>query len=120
MKVCAHSGVYNLSQMEELTYTPTSSNIFGIPMEKLRPRHETKEFLFLRNNYTPILTNNQVYSKVYYGEIAAFVEAVERRRTDILSPLPSLKTTYKILSNLVTIIETHLKYTEKTISLQTL
>ena len=42
LKVCTKSGIYTLSQMEKLTFTPMVSTVFGIPMEKLRPRHETK------------------------------------------------------------------------------
>jgi len=104
LKVCTRSGVYSLSQMEELTFTPTSPTILGIPMEKLRSRHETKEYLFRRNNFTPILANNQVYTQGYYNEIAAFVEAIEDRRTDILTPLSSLKSTYNTLFNIQAVV----------------
>ncbi|MBQ6186701.1 MAG: Gfo/Idh/MocA family oxidoreductase [Prevotella sp.] len=104
LKVCTYSGVYTLSQMEKLTFSPTSSTIFGIPMEKLRPRHETKELLFLRNNFTPILANNQVYTQGYHSEIAAFVEAIEDRYSDILTPLSSLKTIYETILKIQTVI----------------
>ena len=104
LKVCTHSGVYTLSQMEELTFSPTSSTIFGIPMEKLRPHHETKEFLYQRNNFTPILENNQVYTQGYYSEIDAFVEAIEDRHSDILTPLSSLKTIYETILKIQTVI----------------
>ena len=104
LKVCTYSGVYTLSQMEKLTFSPTSSTIFGIPMEKLRPRHETKELLFLRNNFTPILANNQVYTQGYHSEIAAFVEAIEDRHSDILTPLSSLKTIYETILRIQTVI----------------
>jgi len=43
LKICTHSGIYRLSQMEELTFTPNPTTILGIPTEKLRPHHETKE-----------------------------------------------------------------------------
>ena len=76
--------------MEMLTFMPNSTKVFGIPMEKLRPRNMTKELIFQRNNFSPILANNQVYTQGYYNEIAAFVEAIEDRRTDILTPLSSL------------------------------
>ena len=104
LKVCTHSGVYTLSQMEELTFSPTSSTAFGIPMEKLRPRHETKELLFLRNNFMPILANNQVYTQGYHSEIVAFVEAIENRHSDILTPLSSLKTIYETILKIQTVI----------------
>ena len=117
LKVCTHSGIYRLSQMEELTFTPTSSTIFGIPMEKLRPRHETQiiakrlppigtqELLFLRNNFTPILANNQIFTQGYFHEIAAFVEATESRHSDTLTPLSSLKTIYETILKIQTVTE---------------
>ena len=107
LKVCTKYGKYNLSQMEMLTFTPNSTKVFGIPMEKLRPRSMTKELIFQRNNFSPILANNQVYTQGYYNEIAAFVEAIEDRRTDILTPLSSLKSTYNTLLDILTVIESN-------------
>jgi len=96
VKVCTRSGVFNLSQMEKLSYTPTSSTVFGIPTEKLRPHHVTHERIFQRNNFAPILVNNQIYTQGYYREMVAFVEAVEGRRAEILTPLSSLKSVYEL------------------------
>ena len=100
LKVCTHSGVYSLSQMEELTFTPTSSTVFGIPAEKLRTHHETKEILFQRNNFTPILTNNQIYSQGYFNEIAHFVDAVEGHGDYITTKFNDVRDTYEILSKI--------------------
>ena len=105
LKVCTRSGIYRLSQMEELTFTPTSSNVFGIPVEKLCTRNNTIEYLFLRNNFTPILANNQIYTQGYHSEIAAFVEAIEDRHSGILTPLSSLKTIYETIFIIQTVIE---------------
>ena len=60
LKVCTRSGVYTLSQMEDLAFSPTSPAVFGIPMEKLRPRHETKECHLHRNNRKP----GKCYSRI--------------------------------------------------------
>ena len=100
LKVCTRSGVYNLSQMEELTFTPTSSTVFGIPMEKLRTNVETKEVLCKRNNFTPILTNNQIYSQGYFNEIAHFVDAVEGHGDYIPTKFNDVRDTYEILSKI--------------------
>ena len=114
LKVCTKSGIYTLSQMEELTFSPTSSTVFGIPMEKLHPRHETEEFLFQRNNFTPILANNQVYTQGYYNEIEVFISQVERQRVgafarmgeqssgmkgkiDVTTSLKAIRGTYELL-----------------------
>ena len=100
LKVCARSGVYSLSQTEEFTFTPTSSTVFGIPAEKLSTHHETKEILFQRNNFTPILTNNPIYSQGYFSEIAHFVDAVEGHGDYIPTKFKDIRDTYEVLSKI--------------------
>ena len=97
LKICTHSGVYNLSQMESLTFTPNPTTILGIPMEKLRLRHEIKEPLFHRNNFTPILENNQIYSQGYFNEITTFIDAVEGMGNQISSNFKDVRDTYEII-----------------------
>ena len=98
LKVCTKSGIYHLSQMEELTFSPTSSTAFGIPVEKLHTHHETKEILCQRNNFTPILANNQIYSQGYFNETAAFVNAVEGRNHAITTDIKTIRETYQLIS----------------------
>ncbi len=100
LKVCTRSGIYRLSQMEELSFTPSSRTVSGIPMEKLRPHKTTVEYLYQRNNFTPILANNQVYSQGYYNELATFVEAVEHHDSHVISTLETIKDTYRLMDNL--------------------
>ena len=97
LKVCTHSGIYNLLQMEELTFSPKSSSLFGIPIEKINPRHKSVEYLYTRNNFAPILTNNQVYSQGYFNEISAFVESVENRTDKVLTSMQSIRDTYQLM-----------------------
>lgn len=97
LKICTRSGVYNLSQMESLTFTPNPTTILGIPMEKLRLRHEMKEPLFQRNNFTPILENNQIYSQGYFNEITTFIDAVEGMGNQISSNFKDVRDTYEII-----------------------
>ena len=97
LKVCTKSGIYNLSQMESLTFTSTSSIIFGIPMEKLRTRNKTIEHIYQRNNFTPILVNNQIYSQGYYSEINAFISQVENGKNKVTTGLESVRDTYELL-----------------------
>ena len=76
LKICTRSGIYRLSQMDELSFTPNPPTIFGIPIEKLHHHQIKTENLFLRNNFTPILSNNQVYTQGYFNCISAFVNAI--------------------------------------------
>jgi virulence factor len=97
LKVCTRSGIYRLSQMEELVFTSTPSTVFGIPIEKLRPNHETRELLFLRNNFTPILVNNQIHSQGYFNEIENFIDAVEGLGNKISTSFRNVRDTYEII-----------------------
>lgn len=100
LKVCTHSSVYNLSQMEQLTFSLQSSSLFGVPCEKIRPRCTTTQYLYTRNNFSPVLANNQVYSQGYFHEVAAFVEAVEGRASKVLTSLPSVRDVYRLISTI--------------------
>ena len=100
LKVCTKSGIYHLSQMEELTFTPTSSTVFGIPVEKLHTHHETKEILCQRNNFTPISANNQIYSQGYFNEIDNFVDAAEGRNHVIPTDIMTIRETYQLINEI--------------------
>ena len=100
LKVCTKSGIYHLMQMEELIFTPTSSTVLGIPMEKFRPRHETQEFLFQRDNFTPILANNQIYTQGYYSEIETFVNNVESSNNTIATDMKAVRDTYQLMNEI--------------------
>ena len=99
LKVCTRSGIYNLLQMEELIFTPVSFSLLGIPMEKIvSSKYKTVEFLCQRNNFSPILPNNQVYSQGYFNEIKAFLDAVRGQGYGVISNLESIRDTYLLLN----------------------
>ena len=97
LKVCTRSGVYDLSQMESLAFTPNPTTLLSIPTEKLCTKNRTVEYLFQRNNFTPILANNQIYTQGYYCEIEAFISQVENGKTEVTTGLLSVSATYKLL-----------------------
>lgn len=103
LKVCTTSGIYHLTQMDELTYEPIPSTIFRLPLEKIRPWRKTVEQLYVRNNFSPILSNNQIHSQGYFNEILSFVDAVENKRTDIMTNITSLTDTFHILEKMAVI-----------------
>jgi len=95
-------GIYRLSQMEELSFGhKPSATAFGIPMEKLRAHHETKEVLCQRNNFTPILLNNQIYSQGYFNEMVAFVNAVEGSHHTIVTDIKTIRETYQLMNEII-------------------
>ena len=103
LKVCTTSGIYRLSQIEQLTYEPVAPTIFGLPLEKVRPWRKAIDYFYARNNFSPILSNNQIHSQGYFNEILSFVDAVENKRTDIMTNLTSLTDTFHILEKMAVI-----------------
>ncbi len=94
-------GTYEIEQMEKLTFTPSERSIVGIPVEKVIPTSSSNKYLLSRNNFNPVMANNQIYTQGYFNEIKMFVEMTEHEksmgnRTDFMS----LRSTYNILDEL--------------------
>lgn len=107
LTVRSGKGCYRLSQMEELTFTPVPGKILGVPSEKLLRRNNTVEYLYSRNNFNPILANNQIVSAGFFDEIHAFIAAVEGRGAGakakahpILSSIDDIRPTYRLLDTI--------------------
>ncbi len=90
-------GVYELSQMDSLTYSPQQGCLFGIPLEKVFNRESRLVRLFSRNNFSPIMANNQIVTQGYYHEIEAFLDLVEGKTAHSNSTLQSMRDTYAVL-----------------------
>ena len=97
LKVCTSKGIYRLSQMELLTFEPKHSSILGISYEKVHKHNKTIEYLYARNNFTPIFPNNQIYSQGYYSEIQSFITSIEHGHSSILTDITTIKPTYEVL-----------------------
>ncbi|MBQ5460438.1 MAG: Gfo/Idh/MocA family oxidoreductase, partial [Bacteroidaceae bacterium] len=100
MKVCTQSGIYHLTQMDTLTFSPKPTDLFGVPMEKVMNWHVKKEVLLQRNNFNAVLTNNPIYTNGYFNEIVAFTNGVEGKKTKNLTSLDSVRDTYEIIEKL--------------------
>ncbi len=100
LTVHTHSGTYRLNQCEELGFIPKQPVIAGIPMEKIRPRSQSVEYLYRHDGFSPILAGNSIYTQGFFNEITAFVNAVEGKRVDILTDLQSIESTLKLIENI--------------------
>lgn len=99
LSICTNAGIYELSQMEELTYTSKQCSICGIPIEKVIKRNPTTKYLFHRNNFSSIIANNQIYTQGFYDEIKSFVDCVENQRISA-NRFESLKEIYYIVDKI--------------------
>lgn len=97
--VNTQAGEYRLEQMERLCHYPHPKRIAGIPLEKLGLFTNTEQTLIERNNFNPLVGNNQLYTQGFLSEIKVFADMVEFSGENI-SPLSSMATTYKLLSSL--------------------
>jgi virulence factor len=100
LTVHTSSGTYRLNQCEELSFVPKQPVIAGIPMEKIRPRHQSVEYLYRHDGFSPILTGSSIYTDGFFQEITTFVNAVEGKRANILTDLQSIEPTLKLIDNI--------------------
>lgn len=100
LTVHTHSGTYHLNQCEELSFVSKQSAIAGIPIEKLRPRRQSVEFLYRHDSFSPTLAGNTIYTDGFFQEVTTFVNAVEGKRANILTDLQSIEPTLKLIDNI--------------------
>ncbi len=86
--------------MEELSYESIPATVFGLPSEKIRLWKKSIQHLYIRNNFTPILHNNQIHSQGYFNEIQAFVEAVESYGNNIVSSIEATRDVYMLIETM--------------------
>ena len=98
LSVNTNKGTYHMTQMERLTFQNKQQTIMGVPLEKVFPRPNITTDLFARNDFAPIVHNNQIFTQGYFGEIRNFVDAVEGRcKNDSCQSLESVVDTYSLL-----------------------
>lgn len=100
LTVHTSSGTYRLNQCEELSFVPKLPVIAGIPIEKIRSRHQSIEYLYRHDGFSPILAGNSIYTQGFFQEITTFVNAVEGKRANILTDLQSIEPTLKLIENI--------------------
>lgn len=99
IRVNTLSGEYRVCQMEVLSFCPHPKKIIGIPVEKLGLFSSSERILVDRNNFNPLIENNQLFTQGFFTEIKAFADMVEFSGAN-LSSLESLKNTYKLLDSI--------------------
>lgn len=97
LNVNTQAGEYRLEQMERLCFYPHPKRVAGIPLEKLGLFTNAEQILLERNNFNPLVANNQLYTQGFLSEIRAFLDMVEHSGRNS-SPLSSLNSTYMLLS----------------------
>lgn len=66
MTINTNKGIYSLEQMETLTFQRKPHRFCGLPLEKVLMHVNVTAELFGRNNFQPLMQNNQVFTQGYY------------------------------------------------------
>lgn len=97
VRINTPEGEYILKQMERLSHYPHPKKILGMPIEKIGLFTSSEEILLERNNFSPIIVNNQLFTQGFFSEVESFVDMVEYSGLNA-SPLSSLTSTYRLLN----------------------
>lgn len=100
LTVHTRSGSYHLNQCEELSFVPNQTVIAGIPVEKIRPRQQSVEYLYRHKGFSPTLAGNSIYTQGFFQEITTFTNAVEGKRANVLTNLQSVEPTLKLIDDI--------------------
>ncbi|MDR0874498.1 MAG: Gfo/Idh/MocA family oxidoreductase [Prevotellaceae bacterium] len=95
LSINTESGVYEMKDHLQLTFSAKPKKVAGIPTEKVFPHTPEVKILFNGSNFLPAFGNNQLVSQGFFGEIEAFVN--EKKNIAVPS---SLMNTYKILEEI--------------------
>ena len=99
LRVNTYAGEYRLDKMERLSFAAHPPRILGIPLEKTGLFTSSEQVITLRDGFSPLATNNQLYSQGFLSEIKAFADMVEFSKIND-APLKSMVDTYNILNYL--------------------
>ncbi len=100
LTVNSKQGIYELCNMEKLNYSPKQGKLFSIPQEKIINRPANHKVLFNRNNFNPVMQNNQLYTAGYYDEIVNFVTLCEGKEGNNVTPLKELNRTFLLINEI--------------------
>ena len=105
LTVNTNNGIYKMEQMENLTFQSKQQVVMGLPLEKIMSHQIVTEKLLHRNNFIPILPNNQVYTQGYFDTIKNFVDAVECRKVSSEQSLGQFIDTFTLLDTIRSLVK---------------
>ncbi|HTB51491.1 MAG TPA: Gfo/Idh/MocA family oxidoreductase [Ferruginibacter sp.] len=93
-------GVYSMQNLETLTFKKKPGTLFSVPLEKIKKVTEETTTLFSRNNFNPVMENNQLFTAGYYNELKNFISISEKGKTKNLSSLTDMVLTYDLITQI--------------------
>lgn len=105
LTVNTNNGIYQMEQMENLTFQSKQQLAMGLPLEKIRSHQIVTKKLLHRNNFVPTLPNNQVYTQGYFDTIKNFVDVVECRKDSSEQSLEQFIDTFALLDTIRSLVK---------------
>ena len=90
-------GTFESTSCFDLTFTPKSSVLLGVPVEKVMKNTPSKQLLIHNNRFVPTMDFNSLNIQGYADEINTFVSLNEGKNANNLSDLKDLLETYKLI-----------------------
>jgi virulence factor len=91
---------YFVQNMEELIQTQRPKSLLSIPVEKIRKPEIISRVLYRKNGFLPLAEHNEIMSAGYYNELTSFLDMCESKKTNNLTNLSSLKTTFQLIEEI--------------------
>jgi len=92
------NGTFKATNTEELTLDPKPGTILGLPKEKLLGTKRMLTCIIRRDSFSPLISNNQIYTSGYYGEVEHFATLCNNRKIKSQSSLLMCKDTFQLLT----------------------
>ena len=97
LQINTKTGLYTMENHDVLTYLKKQGTLLTIPLEKVFPKPKQLVYLFNRNNFNPVINNNQLYTSGYYQQLVTFIALCEGKKANALSTLHKLKPTFTLI-----------------------
>ena len=99
LTINSKKNIFTITNNETVSTEKKMGSILGIPLEKVfnKPSVQLQQ---IRNGFSPILFNNQIYSQGYFDEIKTFIDHCEKKKSTNKSSLQSLVNTYQTIKNI--------------------
>lgn len=98
-------GIYQMEQMDSLTFQSKQRVFMGVPMEKINTQKMVTIDLLGRNNFVPTIKNNQIYTQGYFDTIKNFVDMVECGKASQVQSFANFVETYSLLESIRSLVK---------------
>lgn len=90
-------GTFESNGAFELTFTPKSPVVLGVPLEKVIKKAPVQQLLVHNNGFVPVMETNSLTMQGYAKEVKTFIDLCEGKDTQNYSDLKDLVDTFSFI-----------------------